>query len=482
MRRGPAAIEVDLTDAGAALGAARPVLSRSAGTAADVVRALAGAVEVTTGRLTLDLPLAAYVADEGRTAGEHIARLAGLAGAMATVDGDGTVAATPPPEAPEVPAYGREITAYRVTDAVPAATVVGDWCRAGRLGRRPGRPGARRAGAARGRAGAGRRHRLAATPLLRVPAAAVTATDAHARASAATARRLYARTVLLPVLRPGTVVQIQDLPGETNGGTSDWLLTRVRHRVRPGPGSFSELDGVAAGVGGGGLLGAWPAWSGGCDGQRSGGGGGPDRPARAGRAGDGGGRLGDRPAPRFRPPARPRGDGPATRQRPGAARVPVAVGLLGFAAIPAVGDLVLVLFIEADRNAPVVVGRLYHADLAPPEHDAGEVVLRLPAGSGDPAIDLVLVPDTPKVTLDLPGDVHIEITEGRVHIGVGDLHATLETAGGGRVEVAAGGSTLTLKKDGDVSLKAAGNLTLEGTQIEIKGSGTVAVKGASAWS
>lgn len=160
-------------------------------------------------------------------------------------------------------------------------------------------------------------------------------------------------------------------------------------------------------------------------------------------------------------------------------RVPIAVGLLGFAAVPAVGELVLVLFLEGDRNAPVVAGRLYHPDLQPPEHATGEVVLRLPAGEDEPKVELVLTPDTPTVTLDLPGDVHVEIAEGSVHIDVGDLHARLESAGGGRVEIAAGGSTLTLKKDGDVSLKAAGNLTLEGTQVEIKASGTVAVSGAT---
>ena len=38
-------------------------------------------------------------------------------------------------------------------------------------------------------------------------------------------------------------------------------------------------------------------------------------------------------------------------------RVPVAVGVMGFAAIPAVDDLVVVLYLEGDYNAPVVVGR-----------------------------------------------------------------------------------------------------------------------------
>jgi hypothetical protein len=159
-------------------------------------------------------------------------------------------------------------------------------------------------------------------------------------------------------------------------------------------------------------------------------------------------------------------------------RVPVAVGLLGFAAIPAAGDLVLVVFADGDRNAPFVVGRLYHPDADAPEHAEGEAVLCLPAGNTTPKVRLVATGDPPKLTLDLPGDVHVEIGDGVVRIEVGALSASLDSSGGGRVEVAAGGSTLTLKKDGDVTLKAAGKLALEGAEVTVKGSAKVAVTGS----
>lgn len=159
-------------------------------------------------------------------------------------------------------------------------------------------------------------------------------------------------------------------------------------------------------------------------------------------------------------------------------RVPVAVGLLGFAAIPSVGDLVLVLFCEGDRNAPVVVGRLYHPDLDPPEHAKDRAVLALPAGVDEPAVRLSVEAATPKITLDLPGDVHMEIGDGVVHLDVGPLHTRLDASGGGRVEVAAGGSSITLKQDGDITIKAVGNLTLEGTEVKVKGTAKVSVKGA----
>ncbi|HEX8001076.1 MAG TPA: hypothetical protein VF519_00105 [Mycobacteriales bacterium] len=159
-------------------------------------------------------------------------------------------------------------------------------------------------------------------------------------------------------------------------------------------------------------------------------------------------------------------------------KVPVAVGLLGFAAIPAVDDLVLVLFADGDRHAAFVVGRLYHPDADAPDHAEGEAVLRLPPGNGTPDLELVVTGDPPKVDLTLPGDVRVEIEDGAVRIAVGALTANLDSAGGGRVEVAAGGSSVTLKQDGDVTVKAAGNLTLEGTEVRVKGAAKVKIEGA----
>lgn len=92
-------------------------------------------------------------------------------------------------------------------------------------------------------------------------------------------------------------------------------------------------------------------------------------------------------------------------------RVPVAVGTLGYAAIPAVGDLVLVGFSEGEFDAPVVIGRLYHPDLDPPRHKPEQIVLRLPAGEADPKFDLEVEGQAPRLSLKLPGDVTVEIVE-----------------------------------------------------------------------
>ena len=55
-------------------------------------------------------------------------------------------------------------------------------------------------------------------------------------------------------------------------------------------------------------------------------------------------------------------------------RVPIAVGHVGVAAPPRVGDLVLVQFLNGDSNQPLVTGRFYHAGDRPPLHKEDEIL------------------------------------------------------------------------------------------------------------
>ena len=159
-------------------------------------------------------------------------------------------------------------------------------------------------------------------------------------------------------------------------------------------------------------------------------------------------------------------------------RVPIAVGVLGFAAIPAVGDLVVVMFLDGDVNAPIVLGRLYHADLDPPAHAAGEIILSLPAG-GDAQVRLAIVPSKPSLLLTLPGDVAVECVEDRAEIRAGELRVTVDGAGGGRAEIAAGGSKITLKKDGDITLTTSGTFKIDAAAVDISGSSKISITGSS---
>lgn len=161
-------------------------------------------------------------------------------------------------------------------------------------------------------------------------------------------------------------------------------------------------------------------------------------------------------------------------------RVPIAVGAFGLAAIPSVGELVLITFIEGDYNAPVVIGRLYHPDQNPPKHDEQQIVLRLPSGSDDPDLNCEIDSNPVKVTLTMPGDVSLEIKEDTVTVAVGDIKLTLDAAGGGRLTAEAASTSITLKKDGDIAISSQqGKITLDGTEIDITAQGRVKISGAT---
>jgi phage baseplate assembly protein gpV len=161
-------------------------------------------------------------------------------------------------------------------------------------------------------------------------------------------------------------------------------------------------------------------------------------------------------------------------------RVPVAVGAFGMAAIPSVGELVLVTFLEGDYNAPVVIGRLYHPDQNPPKHDEKQIVLRLPSGSDDPDLNCEINSDPVKLTLTMPGDVSLEIKEDTVTVAVGDIKLTLDAVGGGRLSAEAASTSITLKKDGDIAISSQqGKITIDGTEIDITAQGRVKISGAT---
>jgi phage baseplate assembly protein gpV len=158
-------------------------------------------------------------------------------------------------------------------------------------------------------------------------------------------------------------------------------------------------------------------------------------------------------------------------------RVPVAVGAMGMAAIPAVDDLVVVAFLDGAFDAPVVIGRLYHPDQQPPAHKDGQIVLRLPSGASSPDLACEIDADPARLRLTLPGDVTVDIAGERVSIAVGDLAVRLDGAGGGRLTASAGGTSITLKPDGDLTLKSPAKIRIEGSEVEIAGQSRVKVTG-----
>jgi phage baseplate assembly protein gpV len=138
-------------------------------------------------------------------------------------------------------------------------------------------------------------------------------------------------------------------------------------------------------------------------------------------------------------------------------RVPVTVSRLGLSMLPRVDDLVLVVFVGGDVNAPVVVGSLYDEALQPPEAKAEEVVYQ-PTDAEDSALRRL----------------HVELVNGSV--------VTLDDE---KLTVQLGGTTLVIHKDGDVVIEGAGKLEIKtdgditieaGGNLELKAQANVTVK------
>lgn len=165
--------------------------------------------------------------------------------------------------------------------------------------------------------------------------------------------------------------------------------------------------------------------------------------------------------------------------------VPIAVGFMGFACLPAEGDLVVVLFLGGDLHAPVVVGRLYTQDLKPPENDARELVMQLPVDADtDKRIDLkISTPDdgTRTLSLLLDGDVKVsvEIKNDGIALTAQDASLTLSQTSGsdGQLEIKVGDAKMTFSQSGDVALETTGKLTLKGQTVEISGDASVKIAG-----
>jgi uncharacterized protein involved in type VI secretion and phage assembly len=166
--------------------------------------------------------------------------------------------------------------------------------------------------------------------------------------------------------------------------------------------------------------------------------------------------------------------------------VPIMVGVMGAAAPPDPGDLVLVIFAGGDLHAPVVVGRVYSDQIAPPQNSPGEFVLALPGAETSASDRLDLRIKTPgngtrelKVTLD--GDIKVElaISDNAIQLRAKDTVLKLMQSGGsdGKAELKAGNNSVTIEQSGNVTIEAEGTLTLKASKVEISGDAEVKIAG-----
>ncbi|MEJ2559953.1 MAG: phage baseplate assembly protein V [Anaerolineae bacterium] len=166
-------------------------------------------------------------------------------------------------------------------------------------------------------------------------------------------------------------------------------------------------------------------------------------------------------------------------------RVPIATGHIGTVAIPNVGDLVLVAFDQGDVDQPIVIGRLYNDEDRPPLNNPDEIIFRLPLAAADDKtikadIRNIQSNNPPReILMEMPPKITLQINDGIVHATAGKTEMKLDQTNesGGTVTVLAGRTKIIMNQDGDVTIEAAGamtikatkDLSLEGQNVKIKG-------------
>lgn len=234
IRRGLEQTKVTAAGALGQLARYRPATTFENVSAGTVIRNLAGDAGVATADIAEGVMLRFYVADPSRNAAEHASRLAAWSGAMLTGTADGSIAATVvnATQAEVALRYGREVTGFAVEEAaepdritVAGESGVGDCGSPDSLrlsadffaGNRPEGPSLH--------------NQWAWDPALRTTAAAAAAGAAFGRGLAAGRRSARLDALLLPRLRPGTVIELRDLPEGLAPGP--YWLQAVRHRIGP---------------------------------------------------------------------------------------------------------------------------------------------------------------------------------------------------------------------------------------------------------
>ena len=235
IRRVLSEIVVTALDAGGDLARYRPAVTYEQATAATVVRSLCGDVGVDVDQLEDGVSLAYYAADPSRTALDHVGRVCGWSGALARVTAQGKLESfvVNAMEAEFALKYARDLLEFeRGETAAPIAGFVA----AGESG--AGSTSAPEALRPTTDFFAGSRPEGPSSERIWHFEPALRTAQAAQRASAALGLRYDAgrragrmETLLKPQLRPGSVVELQDLPDKLAVGSV--CLTSVRHRLSP---------------------------------------------------------------------------------------------------------------------------------------------------------------------------------------------------------------------------------------------------------
>jgi len=135
---------------------------------------------------------------------------------------------------------------------------------------------------------------------------------------------------------------------------------------------------------------------------------------------------------------------------------------------PEIGDEVVVGFIDADPRDPVVLGALHSSAKAAPipgsddNHEKGYV--------SRAGMKLVFDDDKPSVTIETPGGALLRLDDDGGSVELTDQNGNVVKMDSSAIEV---------KAAADFKLKATGNVTIEGVNVDVKASAAAGVKGSA---
>ena len=146
-------------------------------------------------------------------------------------------------------------------------------------------------------------------------------------------------------------------------------------------------------------------------------------------------------------------------------KVPVSTGHIGTVAVPNVGDLVLLVFEQGDINQPYIVGRLYNDTERPPANHNDEIIFRLPLQKEESKTIKAAIRNisSREMLIEMPSKIKLQLVDDAVKVIAGQTEMLLEQPGGadGLATLHAGRSKITINQDGDMTIEAAGNITLK---------------------
>jgi uncharacterized protein involved in type VI secretion and phage assembly len=147
-------------------------------------------------------------------------------------------------------------------------------------------------------------------------------------------------------------------------------------------------------------------------------------------------------------------------------QVPVATSRIGSAALPEVGDLVLVQYLRGDINAPVITGCFYNDEDRPPVSDEGQSVIHLPLGAEDAdAVHIQMTSgDTREITITLGEGMSLTMKDDDPVVAL---------------DIADGKAQLSIARDGAVSLETKGDIDIKGGTVTVEAESELNLKGGT---